>query len=81
MDPIALGSHLLMQGENPKYKTKRAEEMLKDGCREGMLCRIPSKTYTFVVPEVGYLLAAVAVGDSEYILSNFDWPGGVKIQL
>ena len=61
MDAILLGSHLINQGEDLGAKTKRAEVMFRDGCRGGLLYKVSSLSYAFVVPEIAHLFAAVAV--------------------
>lgn len=61
IDAIALGSHLMVQGENLEAKTKRAEALFKDGCRGGLLYKVSSLSCAFVIPEIAHLLAAAAV--------------------
>ncbi len=73
MDVIALGTHLHDPNESIEVKIKRAEELFKIGCVGGLLYRTESGKYSFVVPEVGYLMAAIsvyAIHSKEFVLKE-----------
>jgi len=73
MDAIALGTHLHYPNESIEVKIIRAEELFKIGCVGGLLYRTDSGKYSFVVPEVGYLMAAIsvyAIHSKEFVLKE-----------
>ncbi len=61
MDAIALGAHLYDPNEDMEAKIKRAERLFKGGCRGGLLYRTEDGKYSFVAPDMGYLMAAISV--------------------
>jgi hypothetical protein len=61
MDMIILGAHLSPKTKSLESRMKRADELFQAGCQGGLLYRTELNKYKFVVPEVGYLMAAVAV--------------------
>jgi hypothetical protein len=58
---VVLGACLPDPQERLENRMKRADALLKAGIRAGLLTRVSADSYAFVVPEIGYLLAALAV--------------------
>jgi hypothetical protein len=61
MDQIILGAHLSPKTKSLESRMKQADELFQAGCHSGLLYRTELDKYEFVVPEVGYLMAAMAV--------------------
>jgi hypothetical protein len=61
MDPILVAAYLPSPPEEMETRIKTADELLKTGCEAGLLYRTEKGHYAFVVPEIGYLMAAIAV--------------------
>jgi hypothetical protein len=61
LDRIILGSYLSPKTKSLESRMKQADDLFQAGCHGGLLYRTELNKYEFVVPEVGYLMAAVAV--------------------
>jgi hypothetical protein len=61
IDRIILGAHLCPKTKSLESRMKRADELFHAGCHGGLLYRTELNKYEFVVPEVGYLMSALAV--------------------
>jgi hypothetical protein len=60
-DRVILGACLPEKRESLEARMQRSDTLLEAGVQAGLLTRIGTDSYAFVVPEIGYLLSALAV--------------------
>lgn len=65
-DRVILGASLPEKTERLEHRMKRADEILNVGLRSGLLAWVGSNQYQFVVPEIGYLMAALTAYSSNF---------------
>lgn len=70
LDRVILGACLTNSTGSMENRMQRADMILETGIRAGLLTRVSASQYDFVVPEIGHLMAALALygaGSPEWV--------------